>query len=769
MSWWLGARQAELAEPEAPPDGVRRRMAPGKRTLTMSLPAVQARSVGGRAMPADAREVASEGLGGASGALPYQERVQAAFGHHDVGGVRAHVGGEAERAAGLLGASAFAAGEAIGFSAAPDLFTVAHEAAHVIQQRHGVSGGEAYERHADRVAEAVVAGRSAVSFLDEIMGSGGPASDGLQLIKAEEAQVKARRRYRVAGFPVLIVGSEAKQAKVQYADGQTKEVDYGAIDDVAESKAGPKAWDDDWNRMRAPSPFKDGSAETKSFEQRRRLADELMAVNAERKGSSDPKICAEMARRSCELAELCLAERDFVQAMALYGHARSSLIAAQKSAPDKSRPAEIEAIEARLGQLEVLFLDDAIEEHPGADADELAATTAGHRAELVKLRASFSKARDVNRARHDDAFKSAESKDAPKFTQDVGVLARKLAGDVEAFLDALLGECIAEIGPEPCPYAMLALGSLAREDLTPYSDFEWAIVIDDEDFGAEGGVGLQNVAYFHTLARLMYLKMIALGETTLRMTGTPEFANNLDDITPNGMTFDGQADVAAKVPVTPMRQYRYVKTPPDVLNPTLTLPAEKGAQHVNDPAHDSLTNTKTLAMTLSNYRLIRGNRDVFARFAKASRAALAEKGPKGARHQVLGLKKLQECQEGWKLDESKLAEHAKGEGILVKKEIYRQIDILIDGLRLYYGLFDHTSPWDTVASLATVGDGWEKVAGEIGLAHAIAVDLRWKAGLSTGSGYGLLKPDADDGAQLERYIAAMKPVSAHLADFLSTH
>jgi Domain of unknown function (DUF4157) len=52
-----------------------------------------------------------------------------------------------------MGATAYATGDRIAFAGAPDLHTTAHEAAHVVQQRAGVSlpggvgqAGDAYER-----------------------------------------------------------------------------------------------------------------------------------------------------------------------------------------------------------------------------------------------------------------------------------------------------------------------------------------------------------------------------------------------------------------------------------------------------------------------------------------------------------------------------------------------------------------------------------------------------------------------------------------------
>ncbi|GAB4524603.1 MAG: hypothetical protein Tsb0020_42720 [Haliangiales bacterium] len=126
-------------------------------------------------------EVAAAGVRGGGAALPHAERIQAAFGpSHDVSHVQAHVGGAAAAASEAIGAQAYATGNHIAFRESPDLHTAAHEAAHVIQQRHGVSlkggvgqVGDVYERHADAVADRVVAGQSAADLL-----SAGPTGSG---------------------------------------------------------------------------------------------------------------------------------------------------------------------------------------------------------------------------------------------------------------------------------------------------------------------------------------------------------------------------------------------------------------------------------------------------------------------------------------------------------------------------------------------------------------------------------------------------------------
>ncbi|MEZ4402583.1 MAG: DUF4157 domain-containing protein [Kofleriaceae bacterium] len=123
--------------------------------------------------PSELHAIAAGGITGAAQPLPHLRRIQQAFGpDHDVTGVHAHVGGPAVAAADQLGAAAYATGDHVAFAATPDVHTAAHEAAHIIQQRRGVSlaggigqVGDAHEQHADAIADAVVAGRDASGLL----------------------------------------------------------------------------------------------------------------------------------------------------------------------------------------------------------------------------------------------------------------------------------------------------------------------------------------------------------------------------------------------------------------------------------------------------------------------------------------------------------------------------------------------------------------------------------------------------------------------------
>jgi hypothetical protein len=153
--------------------------APGRRTLVDQIYGVQRRAVA-PPDPAAVHDAAAQGVATSASLLPHGAAIQQAFGHHDISGVQAHTGPQAAASAGAMGAEAYATGDHVVLGRGTDLHTVAHEAAHVVQQRGGVQlkggvgqVGDAYELHADAVADAVVQGKSAEGLLDATPGSGG--------------------------------------------------------------------------------------------------------------------------------------------------------------------------------------------------------------------------------------------------------------------------------------------------------------------------------------------------------------------------------------------------------------------------------------------------------------------------------------------------------------------------------------------------------------------------------------------------------------------
>jgi hypothetical protein len=143
--------------------------------------------------PAGVQATAERGVAGPGSALPFADRIQAAFGDHDVGQVTAHTGDDASAACDELGAHAYATGRDVAFAGPPDLHTAAHEAAHVVQQRAGVQlaggvgqAGDEHEQEADAAADRVVAGMSAAPVLARYAAGGATSRGQVQRDERED-------------------------------------------------------------------------------------------------------------------------------------------------------------------------------------------------------------------------------------------------------------------------------------------------------------------------------------------------------------------------------------------------------------------------------------------------------------------------------------------------------------------------------------------------------------------------------------------------------
>jgi hypothetical protein len=166
--------------------------APGKQTLVEQViaPVVQRRAADKPASSDETavRAAASWGVATPASPLPFSDAIQRAFGRHDVSSIQAHTGPEAAASARAMGGDAYATGGHVILGRGVDLHTVAHEAAHVVQQRGGVqlkggvgAAGDVYERHADAVADRVIAGQSAEDLLDHgAVGGGHGATQAVQ-------------------------------------------------------------------------------------------------------------------------------------------------------------------------------------------------------------------------------------------------------------------------------------------------------------------------------------------------------------------------------------------------------------------------------------------------------------------------------------------------------------------------------------------------------------------------------------------------------------
>ncbi|XP_078489290.1 uncharacterized protein LOC144746184 [Ciona intestinalis] len=119
-----------------------------------------------------------------------------------------------------------------------------------------------------------------------------------------------------------------------------------------------------------------------------------------------------------------------------------------------------------------------------------------------------------------------------------------------------ISKCCEEIsGTPPCSFALVGMGSLARKEITPFSDFENVIVLKEgvqklKDFK-------KTLEYFRWFAVIFQVILINFGETIIPSVAIP-CLNNFevkeedwfyDAITPSGISFDGLMPHACKTPL----------------------------------------------------------------------------------------------------------------------------------------------------------------------------------------------------------------------------
>ncbi len=280
--------------------------------------------------------------------------------------------------------------------------------------------------------------------------------------------------------------------------------------------------------------------------------------------------------------------------------------------------------------------------------------------------------------------------------------------DMKGLIKELLSECITLLSIPPCSYAILGLGSLARSEMTPYSDLEFAIIVEDqlpilmelgkENYKIEGKkYNKQNKVYFRNLATLFHLKIINLGETSLGVIGEDwleilykEQFRDYDELA-CGFCFDGQFARACRTPLGNMHIFAspYIGTSSKENKETFELIGTID-EFQNFQGNKWKKNDKLLVLELANIEFLSGSKELFDKYKKKiSTSSYIE-----LRKQISDFL-LNEDLEKFK---SKIEGVYEGKLYEIKKEIYRLPDRIIENLSLLNG-YNNLGAWDRINRL----------------------------------------------------------------------
>ncbi|XP_070557995.1 uncharacterized protein [Ptychodera flava] len=237
---------------------------------------------------------------------------------------------------------------------------------------------------------------------------------------------------------------------------------------------------------------------------------------------------------------------DFIKASALYNAASLRLRKYKEIA------SSTENVEKRLRGVEAAFLA-GVTQNRTATKGLSQETEQRHLTLLDRLRRDCERELDdlknncdPSTAGGDDEWQNLQKTKRVRATR---CLYQNIAEKMGNILQAFVEECMEGLGEPPCTYAVLGLGAIAKQEITPYSEIEFAILVEDDSAVCK--------KYFRMLTAYMYIKILSLEETPLHWIGikslndlmSPHGDWYFDTTTPRGISFDRHLPWASRTPL----------------------------------------------------------------------------------------------------------------------------------------------------------------------------------------------------------------------------
>ena len=299
-------------------------------------------------------------------------------------------------------------------------------------------------------------------------------------------------------------------------------------------------------------------------------------------------------------------------------------------------------------------------------------------------------------------------------TMAIQQLNKHIAHNYKQIMAELSQYCENVMGKPPCKYVVVGMGSLAREEITAYSDFEHIILLfDDENYKS-------YLEYFKWFSVIFHIVVLNVQETIVpslniaSLNGKESSSGDwfYDDVTPRGISFDGMMPHACKFPLG--RQ----QTKNKQFTSELIKPVGEMLEYLSSDA--DLKNGYHLADILTKTCFVFGNEDIFKQFAEGARNYHGTKSQTDTINDITQQVKqdLNNFSTRFRLSKLK-SQHT----INIKQLVYRSTTIFISALARKHNI-SANSCFDIIDEMANNKQITQNTGEKLKFAIAIACEMR---------------------------------------------
>ena len=302
-----------------------------------------------------------------------------------------------------------------------------------------------------------------------------------------------------------------------------------------------------------------------------------------------------------------------------------------------------------------------------------------------------------------------------KKTTAIQLINKSIAHKYELIMAEISQYCEQVMGKPPCQYAIVGMGSLAREEITPYSDFEHIILLcDDNNY-------ILYLEYFKWFSVIFHIVVLNVRETIVPSLNIASFNGNesslrnwfYDDVTPRGISFDGMMPHACKFPLGRQQHTNNKQFAAELIKPVSEM-----LEYLTSDA--DLKNGYHLADILTKTCFVFGNEDIFKQFANGAQKYCDTKSQTDTINDIKNQvkKDLDNFSTRFRLSNLK-SQYT----INIKQLVYRSTTIFISALARKHNI-SANSCFDIIYEMARNKQITQNTAEKLNFAVAIACELR---------------------------------------------